>query len=373
MQRTVPLRIEDDNDLRATLESYRIIQQTVAEIAATSKKASSAIDLHRLCYARVRGHLKAQLVCTAIRSVSSAYARRGDSKTPIRFNETRATFLIGKSKRDAGINNDGTLSIWTVVGRKKLKFTTPDAFKQYMVAATSFDALCIAVRRGKLHATLSVTIPDLEPIGALPVGVDFNETNAIAAVDVCGRSMRVDGKAHRIMMKTGEKTRRRLEERFSIRKAEDRETRSVRRLLKRLSRKRYLQTKDFCNRAAKLLISWARPNSTIVMEDFRHKAPSKRKLAEARPEPAFYEIIRRRIEEKAALVGIRVDYVVPSKDSLSCFRCGSTGAIRGETFNCSECGLSIDADKNDAINVRNRFTVLKAVGCGQPAPKLDNG
>ena len=374
MQRTISIRLEDDGDLRATLESYRIIQQSVSDIAASTGTGSSAIDLHKRSYARVRGPLKAQLVCTAIRSVSAAYAqRRGSSVKPIQFKAPRAMFLIGKAKRDAGVNTDGTISIWTVTGRKKLKFSVPDAFKSVMAAASSYDAICVSIRNGRIHATLSVTMPDPEVSGALPVGVDINETNAVVAVDVHGRSMRVNGVAHRVMMEIGKKTRRRLEDRLQTKKAEGKENRSVRRALKRLSRRRYLQTKNFCNAAARRLVEWVGPNSVIVLEDYRHRSPSRQRKSEVRSEPSFYEILRRRIEEKALPAKKVVAYIEPAKNDLACFRCGSPGMRRGYTFRCDECGLSINADKNDALNIRNKFTVFKAVGCGQPAPKLDNG
>lgn len=374
MQRTVSIRLEDDRDLRSTLESYRIIQQEISEIAASTGTGSSAIDLHKRSYSKVRGPLKAQLICTAIRAVSAAYAQRPEqSSKPIQFKNARAMFLIGKAKRDAGINKDGTLSIWTVGGRKKLKFSIPAAFEGMVATATSFDALCVAIRKGRIHATLSITMTDPEPVGALPVGVDINDTNAIVAVDIHGRSMCVNGTAHRVMTETNEKTRRRLEDRLRMKKAESRETRSVRRALKRLSRRRYLHTKNFCNAAAKRLVEWVRPNSVIVLEDYRRRSPSRQRKSETRDEPTFYEILRRRIEEKALPAKTPVAYIEPAKNGLACFRCGSEGARQRFNFTCDECGLSINGDKNDALNIRNKFTVLKAVGCGQPAPKLDNG
>lgn len=374
MQRTVAIKLEDDSDLRATLEAYKAIQQTVSDIAAKSGKGSSALDLHKRSYSKVRGPLKAQLVCTAIRSVAAAYAKKDESNTnTIKFKQPRAMFLIGKAKRDAGFNDDGTVSIWTVAGRKKLKYSVPAAFKSTIAAAESFDAICVAIKNGRLHATVSVTLPDGQPDGALPVGVDINNANAVVAVNVRGRSMCVNGIAHRLMDKIGSKTRRRLEDRLTTRKADGLETRSVRRAIKRLSRRRYLQTKDFCNVAAKRLIEWVGPNAVIVLEDFRHKSPSRRRKSESRVEPSFYEILRRRIEEKAARSGIPVSYVEPVKAEGACFRCGSVGERKLGQFNCQECGLAIVSDKNDALIIRNRYTVSKTVGCGQPAPKLDNG
>jgi len=373
MQRVVTLTLEDDPDLRSTIESFRIIQQAVSEIAAKLVNASSAIALHRKSYSRVRGPLKAQLTCTAIRSVAAAYGQRGDSKIkdPIQFNKPRAMFLIGKAKRDASINKDGTVTVWTIGGRKRLKFTVPQQFKSAMAQAESFDALCVAISRGRLHATLSVTLPDPECVGALPVGVNLNDVNAIAAIDMNGRSMCVTGVAHRAMMKSGEKTRRRLEDRLSTRKAEGRETRSVRRLLKRLGRKRYLQTKTFCSTAAKSLVDWVGPRAVIVLEDFRHQSPSRRKLPTV-VGPVFYENIRHRIESRAAASGIAVAYVDPLSN-LPCSRCGSEGSHRRGQFTCPHCAFQAPVDKNAATNVRNKYTVFKAVGCSQPAPKLDIG
>lgn len=374
MQRNVAIAIEDDADLRQTLESYRIIQQSVSAIAASLGKNPSALKLHQKSYSKVRGVLKAQLTCTAIRSVAAVYAKRARRTTsPIQFNSPRAMFLIGDAKRDAGINKDGTISIWTVGGRKRLKFTIPDRFKATMTAATTYDAVCVAIRNGRIHATLSLTIAAPAATGVLPVGVNVTKSNAIAAVDIHGRSMSVVNAAHQTKIEVGEKMGRRLRSRLTTRKAEGRETRSVRRALKRLSRKRFLQSKEFCNGAAKVLIGWVKPNSVIVLEDRGTRATTKRKGVSVLGTPVFYEILSKRIETKAEEAGIRVAYTAQAETQLGCSRCGEVGKTRAGAFTCAECGLSVATDKNSAMNIRNRFTVFKTVGGSQPAPKLDNG
>ena len=369
------IAIEDDGDLRQTLESYRIIQQSVSNIAATLSKNPSALKLHQKSYSKVRGQLKAQLTCTAIRSVAAVYARRGKQHTsrPAQFSVARAMFLIGDAKRDAGINRDATLSIWTVGGRKRLKFTVPQRFKVVVATALSFDVLCVAIRDGRLHATLSITVAPPVVTGVLPVGVGMSKSNAISAVDVHGHSMSVINTAHQIKIETGEKKRRRLGDRLTTRKAEGRETRSVRRALKRLSRKRFLQSKEFCNGAAKALIGWVKPNSVIVMEDLSPRALLKQRVTPPCKAISFYEILKRRIESKAEEGGIRVAYTSPAESHLSCSRCGEVGIVRNRLFTCAECGLLVAADKNTAMCIRNRFTVFKTVSGSQPALKLDNG
>jgi hypothetical protein len=47
---------------------------------------------------------------------------------------------VGKRGRDADIRQDGTLSIWTVAGRKHIAYQVPEAFKSMLVAAKEIDS-----------------------------------------------------------------------------------------------------------------------------------------------------------------------------------------------------------------------------------------
>ena len=46
-----------------------------------------------------------------------------------RFNRPAALFLVGERGRDADFRADGTLSIWTVAGRKRIAYTVPAALR----------------------------------------------------------------------------------------------------------------------------------------------------------------------------------------------------------------------------------------------------
>lgn len=368
MQKIVPLKIEDDADLRAAVESFRLIQQQVSDIAFAHGSKCSAVELHQLSYAQVSGQLKSQLTCSAIRSVAADYAaaRRRHKKitSPIQFTSHRALFLIGNAKRDAAPPRRDVLRIWTPAGRKNIRCSIPTQFQSLLKDVVSYDALSVGIKRGRLVATLSVTMKSVIPIGNKPVGVALGIPSEIAVVGADGRSLRIVATAQSVMEETHRKTKSRLEQRLSAHKADGHDTRSVRRVLKRLSRRQHLRSRTFCHVAAKRLLEWVDDGAALVIEDLRKRPPSRRKLKRI-SRPHYYEILRRRIEEKAEQAGVPVFYA--SVDSeLRCAACGSAGVVKYRMLHC-DCGHTAPVSKNAALNVRNKFTVSRPwAGANQP-------
>lgn len=362
MQRVIPLRVDQDADLRATVESFRLIQEQVSRIAFDHGKKISAVELHRLAYNSVKGTLKSQLTCTAIRTVASEYSRARRTRKrivgPIHFSKPRALFLIGKSKRDACSPRRDTIRVWTLKGRKNIEYTIPEQFHETLKQVKTFDALAVSIKKGRLVATLSVTLKPVERKGTLPVGVALGAKNEVAVVDSTGRSLRVITVAQNVMEETHRKTTNRLKRRLANRKADGRETRSVRRVLKRLGRRRHMRMRTFSHEAAKRLVGWADGDAILVVEDLRLPPPSKRG-DRAVDRPQFYEILRRRIEEKAEAASIPVHYVSVAGSERRCSVCGAAGAISKHNFHCESCGNSGPLSKNAALNVRNKFTVTR--------------
>jgi transposase len=362
MKRVIPIKLSDDADLRATIESCRLMQQRVSESGYREGSITSAIELHRAVYPQVKGVLKSQLTCTAIRSVASEYSRlrrrRKRVYGPIHFSKPRALFLIGKAKRDACPPRKETIRIWTLAGRKDIKHSIPPRFKSTLKDVVSYDALAVSIKKGRLVATLSVTIKAPEKRGTLPAGVAVGNKNEVAVVDSTGRSMRIITVAQNVMEETSQKTKKRLERRLAARKADGLETRSVRRVLKRLSRRRHMRTRGFCHTAASRLIEWVDRGTILVVEDLRTLPPS-RQTRDRRPRPHFYENLRRRIEEKAERAAIPVAYVNVAGNERRCSLCGDAGEVTKHTFRCGSCGNSGPLSKNAALNVRNKFTVTR--------------
>jgi hypothetical protein len=123
IKRSVTILLPSDSDLRATVAAFQRVQQDLLESCYHDGKPLSALALHRAMYARVSGRLNSQMTCSAIRLTAGAYASaRGNGRPaqhPFVFCNPRALFLVGMRGRDADFRADGTLSIWTVAGRKR--------------------------------------------------------------------------------------------------------------------------------------------------------------------------------------------------------------------------------------------------------------
>lgn len=363
MQKIVPIRLHDDASLRETVESFRLVQQGVSDLAFAAGRPLKAVELHKLAYSTVehRG-LKSQLVCTAIREVAAAYAaarrRHRRLHCPIQFNKGRALFLIGKAKRDAAPPRKETIRVWTMDGRKDLEYSIPAQFKQQLREAQSYDALAVSLRKGRVVATLAITVKAQEARGSLPIGVSANRKNEITAVNAADQSLRIVAVAQSVMEEVHKKTRSRLRQRLIAKKTDGRETRSVRRVLKRLGKRHHLRTRTFCHTAAKRLIEWAGRDTALAIEDLRKPAPSRSKKHQTR-RPHFYEVLVRRIEEKASQDGIPVHYVAAADSTKRCSMCGSAGESAHSQFRCSSCSSNMPSGKNAALYVRNKFTVAR--------------
>lgn len=103
---------------------------------------------------------------------------------------------------------------------------------------------------------------------------------------------------------------------------------------------------------------------TIVIEDLNASGMAKnRRLAQAVSDVSFREF-RRQIEYKAAWQGKRV--IIANRfyaSSKTCSNCGykkSELKLSERTFNCWNCGHSIDRDLNAAINLANYGTTPKS-------------
>lgn len=315
------------------------------------------------------------MTCSAIRSVTSAYSaaksNKRPAKKPFAFKRDHAVFLVGKKGRDASFPRDGSLSIWTVAGRKRMPYRVPDRLKPLFERAKLVNSLTVREdRTGKLVVIASITIDAPDPQPGKPVGVDLNATNAVVAVNLEGDTFFETGLATRVRNKKTRKTVRRLQIKRAAKKAVGASTRSVRRTLKRLGRQRSNRTKDFARCVAKRLVEWAGPGATLVFEKLKfdrrrkefRRAGTNRKLTEW-PRGVILEATRSR----AALVGSTVVQVDPAYTSQTCSVCGNLGERKRHQFSCPMCGCELHADVNAAVNIRRKFTATAPLSGGPPS------
>jgi putative transposase len=224
VQRTLTIGLPEDADLRATLEAFQQVLQALSPIAFNQGQPLPALALQRVAYHRVKGTVNAQMTISAIRRVAGAYQsaqrNRRPAKRPFRFHRRAALFLIGKRGRDADFRRDGTLSVWTVAGRKRLAYTVPAVFQDRLREAVEIDSVTVVERQGRLLGRVVVTLRVPDPQGTVPIGVDLNETNAVVAVDADGRELFISVKAIKVKNRRTSKTYERLQRKLATRKAE---------------------------------------------------------------------------------------------------------------------------------------------------------
>lgn len=370
IQRTISIVVEPDTDLQNTLEAFREVQHRLSEPCYNAGKPLSALALQRLMYHEVKGSLSAQMTISAIRTVCAAYQSAKSNKKPVTrpflFRRARALFLIGQRGRDADFRKDGALSIWTKAGRKHLHYFMPEDFKPLFDQAKELDCLNIILRDGKLLGRLTLTLEVSEPQGILPVGIDLNETNALVAVDSDGRELFISGKSVKVKNIRTAKTRSRLQAKHATRKAQHQDTRSIRRVLKRLGRTQRNRTRTFAQQTAKHLVLWAPAHAVLVFEDLHMPQPHKGKIRgrALRRRLSLWQhgAIRQATINKAQEYSLLVAKVDPRYTSKQCSGCGLRGKRRRHAFTCPHCGATLHADINAALNIRNRYTVFRDGG-----------
>jgi IS605 OrfB family transposase len=195
------------------------------------------------------------------------------------------------------------------------------------------------------------------------VGIDLNEANALVGVDANGRAFWRSGKEIKVRNKRTAQTWARVQRKLATKKAEKRDTRAVRRVLKRLSGRRRRRTDDFARVTAKKLMAWVPEGAVLVFEDLQMQRPEKGltrgKALRRRLSLWQYAAIRQAVQNKAQLAGVAVVFVNPAYTSQKCSRCGLLGARHRHVFTCPHCGYSAHADVNGATNVRNRFVQFR--------------
>ena len=215
VQKTVQVVIEPDADLRGTLDAFTAVCNQISPTAYNSGKPLSALGLHKAKYHAIKGTVSSQLTCTAIRLTAGAYVaarKNGHAITrPFQWKTPCALFLIGKVGRDASFKSDGTMSIWTIGGRKRLRYHIPGVFQEAFDTADVINSVVIVPDGDKFigHACVTHNIPNAP--GIVPVGIDLNETNAIVAVDADNRTLFITGLRRKVLNTRTRKTTARLQ------------------------------------------------------------------------------------------------------------------------------------------------------------------
>jgi IS605 OrfB family transposase len=373
IQRSIPIILERSDDLHNTVEDFNRYQREISEEAFNDHSPRNALSLHKEVYHKFKSSLNAQMRCTAIRLVAGAYTSAKSNKRPAErpfiFRRKRALFLIGKKGRDASFSKDGKLSIWTVAGRQKHGFKIPNAFLSDFENSITRDSLSVGPDgKGMLCITLNVE----EPKSLIPVGIDIGIKNALVA-STRRDTLVISGNRFEEDKKRIRKTKARIQSKKSSKKELGKDTRSVRRVLKSLSRKQSNKTKTFCRETAAKLCKWVPKDAVLVFEDLKFKKRSKkepiRKGTRRKLNSFCYHLLVKSVTNRGQRDGLAIAFINPAYTSQICNQCGLLGDRVGSRFDCQNCGHKVHADINASLNILSFFAVPRGGGPSSTGPE----
>jgi IS605 OrfB family transposase len=262
----------------------------------------------------------------------------------------------GARGRDFSFTRTG-LSVWTTTGRiKAVPYWGEPKLTDYLTAWTLGDARLL-LRRGSVFLSISFRrdVPDIDHPNDAVIGVDRGINN-LAVVSDGQRQQFYGGGRVKHVRERYDHTRASMQ-----RQKAQRNTRSIRRALKRLSGKKARFMRDVNHQISKSIVQFAQEtgNPTIAIEALEGIRDRSKRMRKAQRKDingwAFYQL-EQFLEYKAAALGFEILSIDPAYTSQGCSRCGHIEPANrhGHTFSCKACGYTLNADLNAAINIRLR-------------------
>ena len=319
----------------------------------------NSVELHKATYYSLRAEhptLPSQLVISsrmrAGEAITSALTRKKHGRrtacpagtlAPIRY-DARSYRLT-----------QGAASLASVNGRQVVTFATNPHAVHLLAQAVGFDSADLILRDGKLWLHAVVTLPDEE----------FTDSGVAIGVDLGLSRPAVTSHARFL----GARYWREIDRRYFRRRRalQAKGTRSAKRALRKLRGKVNRFRRDCDHVLSKRIVQSVSPGTTIVVEnltDIRTRAKQRGRAARRRLHSWSFAQIRGFLAYKAEAAGCRVVGVDPRHTSQRCSACGhiERGNRQGAGFRCRVCGRQDNADRNAALNVRDRHLVGWASG-----------
>jgi IS605 OrfB family transposase len=372
MQRTIRIQLQPSpaqaTALAQTSRQFTTAFNLFVELGWVNG-VSNATKLHFLAYYPVRDalpDLNSNLTNTArakaAEALRSAFALRKDQQRKVSMPRSLVCpprYNIHTYRVDW---ESQTVRLSLVGGRQTIRFRVPDYAAKY--AGYAVDTADLTFRDGQwwLHVVVTVPAPSVEPSDQL-VGVDLGINRPAVTSN------------HRFL---GKRAWKAIEGRYfkSIRALQKKGTKSAKRHLRKLKRRRARFRKNADHVLSKQIVAAAEPGATIVLEnlkDIRKRMKAKRRSQTKRRLHSWpFASLKAKIEYKAEERGCTVVAVDPRHTSQACSRCGHSARNNRRSqsiFICRQCGYHLNADLNAARNIAAKY---RAGGGTSPAGGLRN-
>jgi IS605 OrfB family transposase len=340
--RTAKIKLSiSPSDILPTLIAYTKAFNFVCE-KGFSIKEKNGVNLHKLCYQETREYLPSQLACSA--RMKATEALRGIFAKPkkyvscpksklcsARYDKNSYTLFLDSKK----------VSILTVSGRKRYDLIIPEYYQNLFRSWKSASAdLCVSKGSVYLHIVFERDITDTQPNGTL-IGIDRGINN----IAVVSNNKFFGGGKVKNTVNRYRRLRKLLQKKG---------TKSAKRHLRRLRHQERRFRADINHQVSKQIINSLNPGDTIVLEDLTG-IRNKRLRKEQRTMIngwSFYQL-EQFLVYKAAEKGIGVEYIDARYTSQRCSKCGHIcrSNRKQHSFECKECGFSLNADLNASRNI----------------------
>lgn len=342
MKQTITAKIkvtEESEPLSRTMKNYRkAIQYCIDK--AWENKLYTHNDIREECYYDIREehNLQAQLAINATKHASEMI-KKAKSKPEVKNDAIRYNF-----PRSASVSGEwDELSLATIDGRKKFDIKIPDCYEKYLDWEVRESTLIR--KNGDFYFcfvfTKEIDVTPSSRDGLEVLGIDLG-VNKVAVTsdgdfygtDVKEKRRKRDELVAEIQSKGTHEAHKRLEE-FGSRW------------------KRFMDWKN--HNISRDIVNKLEKGDVIVMEDLSYI----RKTASYNEwvHKWSFRDLRKKIEYKASLKGIRVVFINPKNTSKECSNCGhiSEKNKKGDFFECERCGFSLDRDLNASRNIAQRY------------------
>lgn len=340
--RTIRCKLSvDPADLPVLNELFDRYAKAVSKIAQWGRdhKESNAIRLHHALYREVRTEsgLSANLVVTALRRASGMLKT---AKLKGKF-EVRPTF-VGLDERTFTLKGEVVSFSTHTSKRIKAAIDIGDYQREAFVSQEPTSATLIRARNG-FFMNIVVESESVDAAGDGVLGVDLGIRN----IAVVSSGKKFDGAA----------IRKYKEHRWKIRASlQSNGSRGARRLLRQLSGKEARHVAWVNHNIAKAIVDEAAKSgcSLIRVEELkgirdRTKVPNRHRNR-MMSLWSFFQL-QEFVRYKASMRGIRFERINPAHTSQTCSQCKKRGLRDRETFVCTSCDVTLDADVNAAKNI----------------------
>jgi putative transposase len=337
--------------LKSTLRRVNEACDYASGVAWDMGTYANKYRLQQLAYHDIKERfgLTAQMVIRLLAKVADAY--KLDRRTKRTFRPYGAIAYDDRILR--WYSGAKEVSIWTTEGRQRIGFICEECTRAQLASRRGESDL--VYRSGKWYLLATVEVEEPPPAGTPGdwLGVDLGVANIASDSD---------GEIH--TSERVEKSRKRYER---IRaKLQAAGTKSAKRHLKKLSGKERRFKRDTNHVLSKHIKGKAkRSDRGVALEDLKgirqRTGKRLRRSQRGRHGKWAFGQLRSFLEYKSRLAGVPLVCVDPAHTSQECNECGyrdKTNRRSQSEFVCKGCGHVAHADRNAALNIRSRASVM---------------